>query len=190
MRQPNKPQEAEHTVKHERHDATAELLDSLSKLIRTSRALSQRRPPSYGFSGTPLGILKILGAGDARAGDLAGALQVAPSVVSRALVPLEQSQLIERRTDPDDARAARLGLTEAGRQRLAQVRHETVGRFAPMLDSWDSADLDSLAQLLGRLEATIGRELSKELHPSPPVASAASNGPQTNPRLDQNEGIA
>ena len=173
-------------VKHERHDATAELLESLSKVIRTSRALSHRNQPSYGFSGTPLGILKVLGAGDARAGDLAGALQVAPSVVSRALVPLEQSQLIERRPDPHDARAARLGLTEAGRDRLAQVRDETVGRFAPMLDAWDSSDIDSLAQLLSRLEKTIGSELDKELHPSPPMATIASRTSGS----DQNEGTA
>ena len=177
-------------MKHERHDATAELLDSLSNVIRTSRALSHRSRPSYGFSGTPLGILKVLGAGDARAGDLAGALQVAPSVVSRALVPLEQSQLVERRPDPHDARAARLGLTDAGRQRLAKVRDETVGRFAPMLDGWDCADIDALAHLLGRLEKTIGTELDRELHPSPPLATVASNNSPAHPRSDQNEGIA
>ncbi|HSU36183.1 MAG TPA: MFS transporter [Propionibacteriaceae bacterium] len=154
-------------MKHERHDATAELLDSLSKVIRTSRALSQRRPSRYGFGGTPLGILKILGTGDARAGDLAGALQIAPSVVSPALVPLEQSQLIEGPTDPADARVAPLGLTETGRQRLAQVRHQTIGRFAPMLDSWDSADIDSLAQLLGRLEKTIWPRAQQESAPVP-----------------------
>ena len=179
-------------MKPERHAVTAELLDSLSKLIRTSRALSHRgHQPGYGFSGTPLGILKVLGAGDARAGDLAGALQVAPSVVSRALVPLEQSRLIERRTDPDDARAARLGLTDAGRQCLAQVRDETAGRFAPMLDSWDPADIDSLAQLLGRLEETICTELDKELNPSSPlVSSGASNSLRATPRSNQNEGIS
>ena len=118
-------------------------------------------------------------------------MQVAPSVVSRALVPLEQSRLIERRTDPDDARAAQLGLTDAGRQCLAQVRDETVGRFAPMLDSWDSADIDSLAHLLGRLEETICTELDKELNPSSPlVSSGASNSLRATPRSNQNEGIS
>src|SRR5919112_77435 len=94
-----------------------QLLDALSRLIRTSRAAGHRQQSEFGLSGTPLGILKALATGDARLGDLALRLQIAPSVVSRAVVPLEQSGLVERRTDPDDARATRLGLTEAGRGR-------------------------------------------------------------------------
>jgi hypothetical protein len=71
-------------VQDERHDATAELLDSLSKVIRTSRALSHGSRSNYGFSGTPVGILKILGAGDARAGISPGFAGCALSRVLRA----------------------------------------------------------------------------------------------------------
>jgi DNA-binding MarR family transcriptional regulator len=117
--------------------------------------VSHREQSAYGFSGTPFGILKALGAGDARPGDLAGSLQVAPSVVSRALVPLEHARLVERRVDPDDARAARVGLTATGVQRLAEAHEQLVARFADLLDSWDAADIEALAQLLRRLDATI-----------------------------------
>src|SRR5205823_3809530 len=105
-----------HTL-DERREVTAELLDSLGRLIRTSKALRHHQNAEFGLTGTPFGILKTLAEGDARPGDLALHLQVAPSVVSRAVVPLEQSRLVERRTDPADARAWRLGLTDAGRRR-------------------------------------------------------------------------
>jgi DNA-binding MarR family transcriptional regulator len=153
---------------------TTQLLDALSRLIRTARAASHRQQAEFGLSGTPLGILTSLAVADARPGDLAGRLQIAPSVVSRAVVPLEQGGLVERRTDPDDARATRLGLTEAGRRRLAEAREDFADRFDPLLADWDRHDVAELTRLMGRLESTLSRQL---LHPGPeharsvPVAS-------------------
>jgi len=135
--------------------ATADLLDVLGRLVRTARATSHRHQAEYGLSGTPLGILKALAVADARAGDLAARLQIAPSVVSRAVVPLEQAGLVERTTDPDDARATRLGLTAAGRQRLEAARREFADRLAPVLDDWDADDVAALTRLMDRLESTL-----------------------------------
>jgi DNA-binding MarR family transcriptional regulator len=132
-----------------------QLLDALSRLIRTSRAAGQRHQAEFGLSGTPLGILKALATSDARPGDLAVRLQIAPSVISRAVVPLEQSGLVERRSDPGDARASRLGLTDAGRRRLDEARQDFADRFAPLLDGWERSDITTLARLMGELEETI-----------------------------------
>jgi DNA-binding MarR family transcriptional regulator len=139
----------------ERAAVTAGLLDALGRLLRTTRAVGHRHQDQYGISGTPLGILKALVGGDTRAGDLAARLQIAPSVVSRALVPLEQEGLVERTHDPDDARAARLGLTAAGRQRLAAARQEIAQRVTPVLDDWDTDDVVGLTRLLDRLESDL-----------------------------------
>ena len=139
----------------QRAAATVELLDVLGRLIRTARAAGHRDQAEYGLSGTPLGILKALAVADARAGDLAARLQIAPSVVSRALVPLEQAGLVERKTDPDDARAARLGLTAAGHERLETSRREFADRFTPVLDAWDAEEVVTLTRLMNRLESTL-----------------------------------
>jgi DNA-binding MarR family transcriptional regulator len=147
---------------------TARLLDALSRLIRTARAASHRQQAEFGLSGTPLGILTSLAVADARPGDLAARLQIAPSVVSRAVVPLEQSGLVERRTDPDDARATRLGLTDAGQRRLAEAREDFADRFSPLLADWDRRDVAELTRLMGRLESTLGRQV----HPGPGHARA------------------
>jgi DNA-binding MarR family transcriptional regulator len=152
----------------EEHDrggpAVTQLLDALSRLIRTSRAAGHRQQAEFGLSGTPLGILKSLAVGDARAGDLAVGLQIAPSVISRALVPLEQGGLVERRTDPDDARASRLGLTTAGEQRLEAARRDLADRFTPLLADWDPAEIATLTGLMGRLEETLSTELHGRGH--------------------------
>jgi DNA-binding MarR family transcriptional regulator len=142
----------------------SQLLDALSGLIRTSRAAGQRQQAEFGLSGTPLGILKALATGDARPGDLAVRLQIAPSVISRAVAPLEQAALVERRTDPDDARASRLGLTPAGHRRLDEARQDFADRFAPLLDDWDPADISTLARLMGELEETICTGLDMRGH--------------------------
>ena len=139
----------------ERTAETAQLLDVLGRLIRTARAAGHRHQAEYGLSGTPLGILKALATAEARAGDLAVRLQVAPSVVSRALVPLEQAGLVEREHDPDDARASRLRLTEQGRLRLEQARRDFADRFTPLLADWPTDDVATLTRLMDRLEATL-----------------------------------
>ena len=134
---------------------TVQLLDTLSRLIRTSRAASQREQGEYGLGGTPLGMLKMLAQGDARSSDIAARLQVAPSVVSRALTGLEQAGLVERRPDPEDARATQLGLTGAGRRKLDDARQAFAARLTPLLADWDSTDVDALTRLMDRLESTI-----------------------------------
>lgn len=144
-----------------RRTATADLLDALGRLIRTSRAITQRQQSAFGFSGTPMGILKVLGRGDCRPGDLAVTLQIAPSVISRALAPLTQAGLVERHPDPADARAYQVGLTEAGRERLADSAAQLVDRFAELLGDWEADDIDGLARLLVRLETTIGTDLDQ-----------------------------
>jgi DNA-binding MarR family transcriptional regulator len=132
-----------------------ELLSALSQLMRTSRSVAHRQSQSLGPSGTPLGLLKALSEGDARPGDLATRLCVAPSVVSRAVVPLEASGLVERRHDPDDARAWRLGLTGHGAEQLGAVQSAYVQRFTEMLEPWDEHDVTEAARLLTLLEQTL-----------------------------------
>ena len=76
-------------------------------------------------------------------------------MVSRAVVPLEASGLVERRHDPDDARAWRLGLTGAGAERLGAVQSAYVQRFTQLLEPWDERDVTEAARLLTLLEQTL-----------------------------------
>jgi DNA-binding MarR family transcriptional regulator len=150
-----------------RRTPTVELLESFSQLIRTARSFNHRQSEDLGFSGTPFGILKLLAEGDRRPGDLATELQIAPSVVSRALVPLERDGQIERRLDPADARSFRLALTQAGRDQLARRRELIQARIERLLEGWPEDDIATLTRLMRRLETSI-QQNAGELLQQPP----------------------
>jgi DNA-binding MarR family transcriptional regulator len=136
----------------------AELVGSLGSLIRTARAVGQRNRTELGAAGTPLGILKTLVGGDARPSDIAAGLHVGPSVVSRAIVPLEREGLVERTCDPADARASLLRLTDRGRDRLGQLSLSTIERVQRVLHDWSDDDAELTTRLLGRLEQAIAAD--------------------------------
>ncbi len=161
---------------------TVELLESVGQLIRTARSFSHRQSEDLGFSGTPFGILKLLAEGDRRPGDLAAELQIAPSVVSRALVPLERDGQIERRLDPADARSFRLALTQAGRDQLARRRELIQARIERLLEGWPEEDIATMTRLMRRLESSIQQNATALLQPPtgrteppPPVPAPAAN---------------
>jgi DNA-binding MarR family transcriptional regulator len=145
------------------HDAAVELFSSLSELIRTSRALAHRSK-DLGATGTALGVLKTLRDQDARPGDLATALHVVPSVISRTIAPLEQEGLVERKVDPLDARASLLGLTTLGRERLSQVQQVYVRQLRQTFDSWTDEEAEQAVTLLARLDDALSTYSQSDSH--------------------------
>lgn len=166
-------------------DAAANVLASMVHLIRTTRALAHRQTDGLVIAGTPLGILKKLAVGDARPGDLACGLQIAPSVVSRAVVPLEKAGLVERRPDPADARAWHLTLTDLGRERLRERQAYVNEQFAEIFTSWDPADVAQLATLMHRLDLAITERGDDLVSPFPLVSDHHPSQQDARTRLDQ-----
>lgn len=137
------------------HGAAAELLGSLSHLMRTTRSVAHRQSQVLGASSTHLAVLKSLYDGPARPGDLAQRLCVAPSVISRQVAPLERAGLVERGHDPDDARAWRLALTPLGRRQLEVLHADRVAQLGQLLRDWDEDDVRSAAALMDRLSRSL-----------------------------------
>jgi DNA-binding MarR family transcriptional regulator len=75
--------------------------------------------------------------------------------VSRQIARLEELELIERTTDPADARARALDLTAQGRSRLQAVRLARRDRFRSLVSTWPRADVAELARLLGELNRVL-----------------------------------
>jgi DNA-binding MarR family transcriptional regulator len=138
-----------------REPEAAALLSAVIRLVRTSRSVGQRRTQALGPSGTPYPVLKTLARGDARPGDLATALGVSPSVVSRTLVPLEQAGLVQRRHDAADARAWVLTLSAEGRRTVDEHHAQHVRLFTEALDDWDDEELRAATSALTRLERVL-----------------------------------
>jgi len=93
--------------------------------------------------------------------DAATALHLAPNTVSTLVGGLAALDLVERRADPGDRRAARLYLTPAATRRLHRWRDERHRRLTAAIGALDADDVTSLrASLpaLGRLLAELERE--------------------------------
>jgi len=95
-------------------------------------------------------LLRVRAQGHVRATDLAGYLGIGKPTVSRQLAVLERLGLVERTPDADDARAQVVVLTELGVERVERVRAARSEHVQTMLDTWDDADVEQLAQLLRR----------------------------------------
>ncbi|MEV0429186.1 MarR family transcriptional regulator [Micromonospora sp. NPDC050495] len=131
------------------HTATRELGTRLQELLTGVRLLKQRR--SHHQPAVPPGLVGLLRQIDGcQARDLAERSRLDPSTVSRAVATLVADGLVERTADPDDRRASRLTLTEAGRTALADTE-DWYGRvLAGALADWTPDEVTAFSVALGR----------------------------------------
>jgi DNA-binding MarR family transcriptional regulator len=146
------------TRERDRTEAVQALFDGL---LQFSRAL-KARSGDWGHAAHDLtrGDVFTLGILDARGsircGQIAVAMNVDPSVVSRELVALERLELVTRHPDPEDGRAELITITARGHERLLEARAAICGALADRLSHWD---LDELARATAMFD-----ELSTLLH--------------------------
>lgn len=86
-----------------------------------------------------------------RPGVLAIQMSVEASHVTRQLRQLEQAGYVTRVADPDDRRAQRVEITEAGRATYERVREASRRGMEMALADWSAEDLRQLAVLFHRL---------------------------------------
>lgn len=83
-----------------------------------------------------------------RLADLARQLEVEPPTVTKMISRLERSGLVERRTDPDDARVTLAHPTPRSRLLEAMVRRVWAELEDALLEGMPAADVDALHRLL------------------------------------------
>ncbi|MEU0195925.1 MarR family transcriptional regulator [Streptomyces afghaniensis] len=86
-----------------------------------------------------------------RPGELAARLGVEASHVTRTVQQLQKSGYVTRVPDPDDRRAQRIELTDAGLQAIAKVREAGVRGMQMALSDWPPEELRQLATLFHRM---------------------------------------
>jgi MarR family transcriptional regulator for hemolysin len=89
--------------------------------------------------------------------ELARALHIEGPTLTRHLDGLEEEGLVVRRRDPKDRRAVSLELTEAGREKHAELLHAVQAFNRRLLAGLSAEEIDELRTLLGRLEQNVGR---------------------------------
>ncbi|WP_228919376.1 MarR family winged helix-turn-helix transcriptional regulator [Streptomyces sp. DH20] len=96
-------------------------------------------------------LRKMADAEPMRPGELAARLGVEASHVTRTVQHLERSGHVVRVPDPDDRRAQRIELTDAGREAIARIREAGVRGMQAALAHWSEEDLGRLATLFHRM---------------------------------------
>jgi DNA-binding MarR family transcriptional regulator len=87
--------------------------------------------------------------------DLARALLLTPSGVTRLLSRLEQASFVAKGSSDTDARVSRVLITNTGRARLAEATSSRMARVKVLLaQRYSREELSTLAELLGRLDAS------------------------------------
>lgn len=137
-------------------DAVGRIDDALNTLVRRTTGpraqeqLSARAGLSLERAAYPL-LRRIGEAATVRTSDVASALSVDVSTVSRQVKQLELEGLVAREPDPSDGRASVLALTSAGLQALDRLRRARREVLAEVMARWPPEDRAALADLICRL---------------------------------------
>lgn len=133
-----------------------DLVRQLYRLGFVQRGIAREALAELGSQGfTALGVLKVQG--PQRVSDLASALNIDLSVASRQCTALASAGYVAREPDPDDRRAHRLVLTDAGLSVLSASHRRMVDAFGQALEGWSDTDIATLAHGLERLREDFAR---------------------------------
>lgn len=131
-----------------------------------------------------LAVLQIVASGRVRPSDIAIALGVHQSSITRQVRALEQAGQVRLAADPGDGRAYFVNLTDAGRDELGRLTELGLDRFAAFVADWDAEEVRTLARLLTRLE----HSKAALTQPERPTGGPQRRGP-TDHRGDAASGV-
>jgi len=125
---------------------------------RVQRWIEAEMADKGGLTGAQAGLLFFLGKPDgALIGEAAEALDVAPSAMTGLVDRMERSGLVERRSDPDDGRAQRLHLTDAGREARTVALTGLNTLNTTLTEGFTEAEVDAIARWLTSLQTKFPR---------------------------------
>ena len=139
------------------------LAEDFREALRHSIYLVRRLDADGELSAAQLSMLKMLldaghAAGGVRVGEIARNLGVKVPSATELIIKLERAGLARREPDPDDSRAVRVTLTDAGLAAVASANERRNAVMAGVLSSLSDEDRAALAAALpviGRINATL-----------------------------------
>ncbi len=120
-------------------------VDLLSVVARFNRLATQLTRLPLPWAQTRL-LSMIEDRGQARISDLAALDNCSQPTMTTQVRRLEDAELVTRTTDPSDARAVLIRITDKGIATLAQARADRAAVVDPLLEQLDPADREVLGQ--------------------------------------------
>ncbi|SER35828.1 DNA-binding transcriptional regulator, MarR family [Mycobacterium sp. 88mf] len=125
-------------------DETALGADLLSVVARLNRLATQRARLPLPWAQARL-LSTIEDQGEARISDLAYLDHCSQPTMTTQVRRLEDARLVSRTTDPGDARAVLIRITEQGRRTLDQARADRAAAINPRLERLSAEERQTLA---------------------------------------------
>lgn len=149
--------------------------------VTMSRLARQTRVASTGLTPSQLSALTSLDeSGPLRLNELAAREGVAAPTMSRGVDVLEQSHLVRRRRDPDDARSSFIELTERGRALLTKAIDQRTTLLARRLAELEPSQLAAVKDAMSALRQLIGKPAPTTTSaPATAAPATAASGGQT-----------
>lgn len=123
----------------------------IALLMQAGRRLRTRHPEDQVDPSTFPLAKQLLHHESMRVSDLASAVELDASTVSRQIKQLEDRGIIERTPDPADGRASLVRLTTEGRETITAAFRRRFDRIKASLEPWPAEDRETLRLLLVRL---------------------------------------
>ena len=143
-------------------DETARWMPAFLALLRTHARLSDQLELDVrrisGLSVARYDVLTHLDMAGGRLGlgDLAQAIVLSPSGLSKLLDRMQEAGLVERQPDPDDARSTYAAITRHGRALVKKTRQRHHAFLQHIFgDALDDRDLADLTRIMTRLNARL-----------------------------------
>jgi DNA-binding MarR family transcriptional regulator len=114
--------------------------------------------PKGGVTATQTGLLFVLGRRDGvLMGEAGAALDLGMPGISGLAERMVEAGLIEKRADPDDGRAWRLWLTQAGRKALARAKAGVAEISARLTEGFTDAEIETVSRWLTSVQTKFPR---------------------------------
>lgn len=134
---------------HENPPSTERLVEQITRFTKSMHrmkiALTKEVPDRAAY-----GLLYPLVESDKRAAELAEIMHSDPSTVSRHISQLVAGDLVQRVPDQHDGRAAKLSLTEQGRNFCSELMKHRSTALALAIADWSDEDRNTFSTLLSR----------------------------------------
>lgn len=135
----------------------------LSALMTVGRLMRQRQADDTIDPGTFWLIKTVAHTGPLRISDLATAVHLDVSTVSRHVAQLERTGLVVRTADPADGRAQLVGISDDGRQLLDEAFQRRRDLLESTLSGWEASDIAEFERLLAKFVSGINSQNPKDL---------------------------
>ena len=140
-------------MKEDLHRLGEDLISISARVVRWAPA------EQSGLSVAAARILsRLRDAGQMKISDLAVAERSSQPTITNHVKRLEEAGLVERHSDPNDARVSLISATSHGRAKLSAIRHEIGAFLEPRLAELSDGDLQTLDRAIQVLNDLVEKD--------------------------------